>query len=299
MAGPVLAAGGVLWRQSGDGIEVAVVHRPRYDDWSLPKGKLEPGESQLQGALREVWEETGFDAVVGRTLGRSTYRVLQDGVERDKVVRWWAMRARSGRFVGGPEVDELRWLAPASAEGLLTAGRDVSPLRLLVAAGLHTTTVLLVRHGSAGNRSAWPGADLDRPLDGRGGRQAEGLARSLMAYGPARVLSAPALRCVDTVRPLAQACGLAVEVEPALGEQGWAEQPATAISRLRSIGAASNVADSCTVACTQGGALPGLLRALAAGTAVDIGAAPARKGSVWALSFLDGALVDAEYMPPA
>ncbi len=296
MAVPVLAAGGVLWRPSDDGIEVAVVHRPRYDDWSLPKGKLEPGEGQLQGALREVREETGFDAVPGRTLGSSAYRVLQDGVERDKVVRWWAMQARSGRFVAGPEVDELRWLAPGPAEALLTAGRDVSPLRLLLAEGLHTSTVLLVRHSSAGDRAAWPGDDLDRPLDDPGRRQADALARLLVRYGPGRVLSAPPLRCVDTVRPLAEACGLTVEVEPAIGEQGWAEQPAAAVSRLRSLG---GDAGACTVVCTQGGALPGLLRALAAGTAVDVGAAPARKGSVWALSFLHGALVDADHLPPA
>lgn len=100
------AAGGVLWRPVADTIELAVVHRPRYDDWSIPKGKLEPGEHPLLGALRELHEETGCDAVVGRFVGEARYR--HGG--RPKRVRYWAMRATGGTFVSGDEVDELVWL---------------------------------------------------------------------------------------------------------------------------------------------------------------------------------------------
>jgi 8-oxo-dGTP diphosphatase len=105
-------------------VEVALVHRPRYDDWSLPKGKLAAGESEIDGAVREVLEETGFHARVGRSLGETRYLKEQDRVMRPKVVRWWAMEATNGAFVPTREVDDLRWLDPAEARGMLTRPTD-------------------------------------------------------------------------------------------------------------------------------------------------------------------------------
>jgi len=290
----VQAAGGVLWRPAGAGIEVAVVHRPRYDDWSLPKGKLATGEHALAAAVREVREETGYAATVGRTLGRSDYLVLEAGTAVPKMVRWWAMRAGTGTFVAGDEVDELRWLPPAAAQALLTAGRDVKPLRLLVEAGLATTTVLLVRHGRAGRRESWPGDDLQRPLDARGHEQARRLAELLPAYGPLRVLSAPALRCVQTVAPLAGALGVQVQLEAAVGEQAYDLDPHRALALVCALGAATGT----TVLCSQGGAVPGLVRALTGGAGMELTTVRARKGSVWALTFTAGRLVDADHLAP-
>jgi 8-oxo-dGTP diphosphatase len=121
-SGPeVRAAGGVVCRQSGGGPEVAVVHRPRYDDWSLPKGKLHPGEDWLQGALREVEEETGLRCEAGEELEPARYR---DRKGRDKLVRWWTMRPVDGAFEPNDEVDELRWLAPSDAVELLDYDHD-------------------------------------------------------------------------------------------------------------------------------------------------------------------------------
>jgi 8-oxo-dGTP diphosphatase len=118
----VRAAGGVLWRDATDGgVEVALVHRPRYDDWSLPKGKLDPHETETAGALREVEEETGCRALLGADLDEVRYP-LRDG--REKVVRYYAMRALDGAFVPGREVDELRWVAPPQAVVLLTYDYD-------------------------------------------------------------------------------------------------------------------------------------------------------------------------------
>jgi 8-oxo-dGTP diphosphatase len=294
-AATVRAAGGVLWRRSPSGeVEVALVHRPRYDDWSLPKGKLKDGEVPLLGALREVAEETGYAATVGRTLGSSAYEVLQNGRGLPKTVRWWAMRAAGGAFEPGDEVDELRWLTPAAAERLLTAGRDVAPLRLLVEAGTGTTTVLLVRHAHAGSRADWDGEDLDRPLDERGEHQAAALVPLLAAYAPDRIVSAPARRCVDTVRPLATALGCDVEVAPLLGEPDGAERPQDALGELRTVAERGRAA----VLCSQGSVVPELVRRVARGTGVDVGRAVSRKGSVWALTFSAGALVDADPVPP-
>lgn len=122
----VRAAGGVLWRraQPGGELEVAVIHRPRYDDWTLPKGKLDASETELEAALREVREETGYRARPGRHLGDVQYLQTTQGRTRPKVVRYWAMEALDGAFSPGREVDQLRWLPPPDAEPLLTYDRE-------------------------------------------------------------------------------------------------------------------------------------------------------------------------------
>jgi len=118
----VRAAGGVVWRRSGDGtVEVALVHRPRYDDWSLPKGKAEPDERDEDCALREVREETGLDCRLGRELPTVRY---VDHKGRTKQVRYWAMQPRGGRFEANDEVDELVWLPAAMARPRLTYDHD-------------------------------------------------------------------------------------------------------------------------------------------------------------------------------
>lgn len=121
MAGEVEAAGGVVWRRAGDALEIALVHRPKYDDWSLPKGKLDPGESFEEAALREVWEETGLRCQLGRELGETHYR---DHKDRPKIVRYWAMDGCEGEFEPNPEVDELRWVGIDDAKRMLSYDFD-------------------------------------------------------------------------------------------------------------------------------------------------------------------------------
>jgi 8-oxo-dGTP diphosphatase len=129
--GRVEAAGGVVARD-GDPPLVAVVHRPRYDDWSLPKGKLDEGESFEQAALREVEEETGISCRLGRELEPSSYR---DHKGREKLVRWYLMEPLAGEFEPNDEVDELRWLSPAAAAELLSYEHDRRLLAELASAG--------------------------------------------------------------------------------------------------------------------------------------------------------------------
>lgn len=148
MNGSVIrAAGGVLWRPASGGdpgtIEVAVVHRPRYDDWCLPKGKLARGESDLEAAIREVLEETGFHARVGEPLGTTRYRRFVNGVDRPKVVRWWAMRASSGAFAPNDEVDELRWVSLERARTILTSASDLTALRRFADIGVGPEPILM------------------------------------------------------------------------------------------------------------------------------------------------------------
>ena len=171
----VEAAGGVVWRRSAEGLEVLLVHRPRYDDWTLPKGKLDAGEDHPTAALREVEEETGLRCTLGAELAPSTY---VDGRRRPKVVRWWAMRPGDGTFVPGAEVDEASWLPVADAASLLSYDRDRDVLRSFTSQP-GTTAVLLVRHGDAGDRGLWEDDDRLRPLSPTGRRQARGLVDRL------------------------------------------------------------------------------------------------------------------------
>lgn len=126
--GHVRAAGGVVWRRGADGVEVLLVHRPKYDDWSVPKGKADPGESDEDCALREVEEETGLRCELGKHLGDVAY-VDRNG--RPKVAKYWAMRPLNGHFVPGHEVDEVRWLPIDEAAGLLSYERDARILSAL------------------------------------------------------------------------------------------------------------------------------------------------------------------------
>ena len=117
----VCAAGGVVWRAGDDGFVIAVVHRPRYGDWSLPKGKLDAGESWQECAVREVLEETGLRCELGDELSDVSYR---DGRGRSKRVRYWLMEPVEGSFAANDEVDELRWVDPDAARRLLSYDTD-------------------------------------------------------------------------------------------------------------------------------------------------------------------------------
>ena len=282
----VRAAGGVLWRYVDGAVRVALVHRPKYGDWSLPKGKLDPGEAAVVGGVREVLEETGFSAVPGRTLGISRYRVLHRGRDVEKSVRWWAMRATGGEFTPTAEVDALRWLPVPSALGKVTGGYDCAPLKAFAAEPPETTTVLLVRHACAGTRSSWPGEDDLRPLDRAGRAQATALCDVLAAYRPVRVLSAPAVRCVDTVRPLADRLGLTVEHTPAAAEDAAGSDALAAL--LCGLAQAGEPA----VVCSQRGVIPQAVTSLASHLGVTQASTP--KGGRWALTFSGDRLIDVE-----
>jgi 8-oxo-dGTP pyrophosphatase MutT (NUDIX family)/phosphohistidine phosphatase SixA len=296
----VLAAGAVLWRPTVDGrVEVALVHRPRYDDWSLPKGKLDPGETVPAAAVREVAEETGFACVLGRHLGAVEYRVPAGR----KRVEYFAARAGDGAFAPDPsddppEVDELRWLAPEQAGELLSYPHDRAVLEKFRDSPHGTTTVLLVRHAKAGKRKDWHAADELRPLTDAGMRQAEALRTLLPLFGVDRVHSAPPLRCEQTVRGLADDLGWTVTSEPLLGEEGYWVDPSAGLSRFRDIAGNGGI----PAVSSQGGVIPDLVSTLAEEAGLDVTEVPSRKGSVWVLSFdrnADGAtprLIAADYL---
>ncbi len=274
------AAGGVLWRYAPDGsVEVALVHRPKYDDWSVPKGKLKRREHLLLGAVREVEEETGARITLGRPLGEIRY--LKEGLP--KRVRYWSMFAVDSLFVEGDEgdeVDELRWLRPGDALGRLSYERDVPAIERFLADLRPTWPLVLARHGSAGDRASWTAEDALRPLDEVGEEQAAVLGSVLTAYGVTSVHSADVARCVDTVSGYATSVGTTVVAEPAMSEAGWADHDLEGLERLLTL-AQTRVA---TVLSSQRGSIPGLLAgllsALGAATPPDLST---RKGGFWVL----------------
>jgi 8-oxo-(d)GTP phosphatase len=285
--GPVVrAAGGVVVRREPDGgRRIALVHRPRYDDWTFPKGKLQPGETDEQTAIREVEEETGLRCQLGLDLGMVEYR---DGEGRPKIVRYWAMEPGDGAFIPGDEVDELRWLAPEEMAPALTYDHDRALLQTyLRMAG--EASAYLVRHAKAGARSAWTEDDRLRPLSKAGRRQADALVTAFRGLDVERVVSSPYVRCVQTVRPLALDRGLPVETSEALAEGAPPEQ---ALALLE------EAVRTPTVFCAHGDVVPAVVLHLAERGAELEGERDWKKGSVWALQRRDGLVVRARYIPP-
>ena len=227
MTDVIFAAGAVVWRPTagppdGDGgsagapgVEVLLVHRPKYDDWSLPKGKCEPGEHVMLTAVREVFEETSVHSPLGPRLPSVQY---QTGVYR-KRIDYWSMLSLSNQAAASHEVDAVSWLPVAQARERLSYPRDAAVLDGLVPR--ETVPLILLRHASAGAKGDWPADDASRPLDAKGTTDALVLAGLLSCFAPsARVLSSPALRCTESVRPYAASFGGVVEAEAALALPG-------------------------------------------------------------------------------
>ncbi|MDQ1732570.1 MAG: 8-oxo-(d)GTP phosphatase [Pseudonocardiales bacterium] len=278
------AAGGVVWRATDSELELALIHRPRYDDWSLPKGKLDAGEYPLRAAVREVSEETGSAVAVGRRLVTVTYPLT----ELAKRVSYWSMRHRYGEHLPSEEVDTVRWLEPQAAGELLSYDADRQVLSDFIRLPPETAMILLVRHGKAGKRSDFKGDDRLRPLDKIGRRQARDLVAVLDCFAPQRVVTADRLRCEQTIRPLADSLGLSVRIAPEVSDEAFGEDPDNAIKLVRSLAAEGGT----SVVCSQGDAIPGLLAGLGAQTGKPV---QCRKGSVWALSMVSDAVVAADY----
>jgi phosphohistidine phosphatase SixA/8-oxo-dGTP pyrophosphatase MutT (NUDIX family) len=286
----VRAAGGVVWRENDRVPAVALIHRERYDDWTLPKGKLNEGESELRAAVREVAEETGARVAVTRRLTTVSYTVEENV---PKTVAFWAMRYVSGDFAANDEVDDLRWLSLPVARTMVSYDIDRSVLDSFTAVAIPQAVVALVRHAKAGRRDDWTADDRLRPLNVAGREQASKLAAFLEAFVPERLCAADQVRCIQTLEPLAQQIGLEVETVPALSDEAYLQEPDTA--RAEALTVAKSVASA--VICSQGTAVPALVHDLAGQWAPE--SPSARKGSVWLLSLADGETVSADYYPYA
>jgi 8-oxo-dGTP pyrophosphatase MutT (NUDIX family)/phosphohistidine phosphatase SixA len=279
----VLAAGGIVWRIRDSALEVLLIHRPRYDDWTLPKGKLLPNESELMGAVREVGEEAGASVAVQQRIGTVKYPV---GDTRKRVT-YWSMRFIEGEFLPNDEVDQIAWLRVSPAYRQLTYDVDRSVLSDFAAMPVVDSVLVLVRHAKAGKSSEWRGDDRLRPLDPVGTRQADTLATLLGLFAPTRIYSADRTRCVQTVEPLAAALDLRVRVEPAFSDESYEDGPTGTQTTLLALAKPGKV----SVVCSQGMTIPSLIDRLGPG----VRSSDTRKGAWWVLTVVDGDVVSADH----
>ncbi|NLT29960.1 MAG: NUDIX hydrolase [Propionibacterium sp.] len=256
----IRAAGAVVLRPSPDGPEVLVVHRPRYDDWTLPKGKLDGAETPPAAAVREVAEETGIRIRLAAPLDRTRYRVKGTPKEVD----WWlgviADETATPGEIDADEVDEVAWWPVQRARTELSqpAERDLIDQAVDTPA---TTVLLVVRHGKAIDRKGWGSDENTRPLAPRGEEQSLELIEFFDAYGIERVVSSPWARCMQTVTPYAAHTQRLVEPVGEITEAAFNNQPLRVadVTRLLAERAAGGLA---TLICGHRPVLPCIFEAL-------------------------------------
>ena len=253
-ADEVVAAGAVVWRPRR---EVLLVHRPRYDDWSFPKGKLDPGEDAAVAAVREVQEETGLTIRLTRPLPMTRY---SNGGGRMKRVHYWVGRVEGSDDVSGylvnDEIDEVVWLPFEEALDALSYEHDRETLVCAQEVHAPTAALVVLRHAHAEARSEWKGDDRLRPLAEDGLRQAKRLAAILAAYGVRRVVTSSSTRCVQTVQPYAASAGLKVREDDGLSEEGATRKSLT-LATEKALASVKN-----TVLCSHRPVLPDLFEVL-------------------------------------
>jgi len=283
----VRAAGGVIYRIVGGEAEYLVARRPRYKDWTLPKGKLNRNEGPQEAALREVREETGLSGRTESEVGRISYEL---GSGRLKAVRYWLMEAEEGEFTVNPEVDKVRWLTGPLALKKLSYRKDQSVLGRAIdmVADPHVGRVHLVRHAPPGTRSKATG-DPKRPLSKKGMHQSSKLSRRLSRDAIVEIRSSRLPRCVQTVAQVSHALALGVTRDRRLIEGGSLDGLLELISELSGTTAAL---------CTHGDMMEMMIGHLQS-EGIDLGTAIEwRKASVWTFDTYKGAVTAASYRKP-
>lgn len=233
----VRAAGALVWRRRGRHLQVLLVHRPSYYDWSWPKGKPEDGEPLAVAAVREVEEETGLKVILGQPLPSVRYRINGNGKVKESTY-WAATVGEKGPWkkardrvkpCSKREVDEIRWVKAEKAFKLLTYDHDREPLAQLIDLWdddkLDTWTVMIVRHSRARKRSAWDGDENTRPLTDVGEKQSENLVPMLSAFGITQLITSPWERCAATLLPYSKRARAELETRPELTEHAANDNP--------------------------------------------------------------------------
>ncbi|MGW8484596.1 NUDIX hydrolase [Microbacterium sp. NPDC055903] len=266
----VYAAGAVVWRLVEGKLRILLIHRTKYRDVTLPKGKVDPGEMLAETAVREVREETGIRVNLGAPVGVSRYFMRP---KRQKVVHYWAAEAtdaaiRASTFVPNSEIAAIEWAGLKKARRLLSYPVDeeiLDAFETLVDDGvLRTFPIIALRHAKAVGRSDWDGSDASRPLTERGRQQAKAVVAPLRAFGVRRIITSDAVRCVQTVAPLAKALDRVPRQTEKISQDAWEDGH----SDVRTIVGKRVRARKAAVLCSHGPVLPDVLAeiALATGT---------------------------------
>lgn len=266
----VYAAGGVVWRIVDGKLKILLIHRTKYRDLTLPKGKVEPGEMLAETAVREIREETGIAVRLGPPVGVSRYRMPS---KKQKIVHYWAAEAtdlaiRMSSFVPNKEIAAIEWVGLKKARSRLSYPVDIEIVeefvRLVDDRAIDTFPLIVLRHAKAVSRDEWDGEDAARPLSPRGKKQSQAIVGPLLAFGVRRIVSSDAERCVRTVNPVASAISKRVDRTRLLSQDAWEQ----GTSDVRTVVGDRVRARKPVVLCSHGPVLPDLLSeiALATGT---------------------------------
>lgn len=272
----VYAAGAVLWREIEDTIHVLVIHRTFHKDISLPKGKLDPGESFPVTAVREIREETGIKIALGAPVGVSKYR-MPNG--KDKEVHYWAGHASpkaiaKSTFVPNDEVAALEWLPIAEARSALTYDPDREILdnftALIERDVRETFTIIVTRHATAVQSGIWMGTDASRPLAERGTQQAQKLVKQIAAWRPKKIISSSAVRCRKTVSPLAKKLDIDIKATSKISQDAFH----SGNDEVREVVGKVVRKRESVVLCSHGPVIPEIVREIALATGTPTGKVP-------------------------
>jgi len=229
----IFAAGAVIWRRNKKKVEIALVHRPRYDDWSLPKGKQDPGEAMIACAYREVIEETNLKVAFGPYIGDTEYFVA-DGLKK---VHYWSARLddNSPEFHPNDEVDLLEWHSIESALDKATRDSDREIIEKFVTVPFDSYPLIMLRHAKALAREEWQGEDEDRPLQQLGQQQARRALSIYQVYGLTQIHTSDAVRCHDTVEQMAKALEIPLTITNKVSEYTWKKNKEKAIEYAKDL----------------------------------------------------------------
>ena len=229
----VIAAGSVIWRKRDNQIQIALVHRPRYDDWSLPKGKQDPGESLIACAYRETLEETNLKVSFGPYIGDIEYFVA----EGLKKVYYWSARLAddSPEFHPNEEVDLLEWHSLQDAIEKSTRDSDREIIEKFVNIPFDSYPLIMLRHAKALEREEWQGEDEDRPLEQLGQQQARRMLSLYQVYGLTQIHTSDAVRCHDTVEQMAHALDIPLTITNKVSEYTWKKNKEKAIDYAKDL----------------------------------------------------------------